>query len=73
MRIWKNLWGAVFYDIGSVAADPWSLSEPGHGIGGGLRYYFPIGPVRVDVAYNPGPLFAASNRWAFHITFGFSY
>ncbi|MFP4384033.1 MAG: outer membrane protein assembly factor [Spirochaetia bacterium] len=73
MRIWQNIWGAVFYDIGSIAEDPWSFAEPGHGVGGGLRYYFPIGPVRVDLAYNPGPLFAASNRWAFHITLGFSY
>ncbi len=72
-RIWQDLWGAVFYDIGSIAASPWSFLTPGHAVGLGLRYYFFIGPVRLDVAYNPGPLFEADRRWAFHIAIGFSY
>lgn len=49
-RVWE---GAVFLDFGEV----WSEEqEPGFGDvrftpGGGVRYFSPIGPIRVDVAY----------------------
>ena len=44
---------------------------PGY-LGDVLRYYLPIGPIRIDVAYNPGELFSQSSRWEFHLAFGFS-
>lgn len=50
-RLPKNFGLAAFADAGQVSGN----SMPGHGklrvgCGGGLRYFTPIGPVRVDVA-----------------------
>ncbi|QDH17679.1 autotransporter assembly complex protein TamA [Swingsia samuiensis] len=50
-RLPKNLGMAAFVDAGQVS----TKSTPGHGTvrvgyGAGVRYYTPIGPVRVDVA-----------------------
>jgi outer membrane protein insertion porin family len=41
---------ALFYDIGNVAADPysWSLTEFNDNWGVGLRLNLPIGPIRLD-------------------------
>ena len=32
----------------------------GKAIGGGVRYHLPIGPLRIDAAYNPGEWCAAT-------------
>jgi outer membrane protein insertion porin family len=45
--------GTVFYDVGNVWAD-WREIDPGEiksGVGLGVRYLSPIGPLRVDVGY----------------------
>lgn len=69
-----NLHGAVFYDGGIVNPGSFDFSGPyGHAIGTGLRYYFPFGPLRFDIAYNPGRRFAADNNFAAHISLGFSF
>ncbi len=50
-RIAQNFGAAVFVDAGEVSNKPDLL--PGNlyfGIGAGMRYYTPIGPVRLDVA-----------------------
>ncbi len=41
---------AVFYDIGNVAADPfsWSMTQFSDNYGIGLRLNLPIGPIRLD-------------------------
>ncbi|MHC4449199.1 MAG: BamA/OMP85 family outer membrane protein [Planctomycetota bacterium] len=73
-RVWKQLHVALFYDVGMVSLDSLMVEgPPGQAIGAGLRYYLPVGPVRVDVGYNPGELFSMSTRWAFHFAFGFSF
>ncbi len=73
-RIWQMLHGALFVDVGQVSLDSFSFDAPlGWGIGAGLRYYTPVGPVRVDAAYNPGDMYAATNRWHMHFSFGFSF
>lgn len=73
-RIWGELHGAVFYDIGLVDPQAWTFKfTPGHGVGAGLRYYLPIGPIRFDAAYNPAELFASTQRWVFHLAVGFSF
>ena len=73
-RLVENLWAAVFYDVGVVSLDPFSFDGAwGHGVGAGLRYHTPVGPIRADVAYNPGRLWGATNRWQLHVGFGFSF
>jgi outer membrane protein assembly complex protein YaeT len=73
-RLRGELYGAAFFDYGTVDVEGFSVrSLPGFGIGVGARYYLPVGPIRFDVAYNPGELFAADARWAFQLAFGFSF
>ncbi len=72
--IWRDLDGALFYDYGTVSPDSWDISSPaGAAIGVGLRYRLPVGPLRLDFAYNPRHRFAASRKWALHLSFGFSF
>ncbi|HTT04382.1 MAG TPA: BamA/TamA family outer membrane protein [Steroidobacteraceae bacterium] len=63
-RVWGNFGLAVFVDAGAVtapgavtAAGTIGSGRYGFGYGGGPRYYTPIGPIRVDVAFplNPPP------------------
>jgi len=50
-RFGKNFGAAVFVDAGAVSGDGHLLQgRPSVGVGGGLRYYTPIGPIRLDVA-----------------------
>ncbi|MDE2295710.1 MAG: BamA/TamA family outer membrane protein [Gammaproteobacteria bacterium] len=50
-RFGKNFGAAVFVDAGQVSASLKLLQNVLRvGIGGGLRYYTPIGPIRIDVA-----------------------
>lgn len=73
-RLWKRLHGAVFYDVGVVSRNALAYEgPPGHAIGAGLRYYLPVGPIRLDFGYNPGRRFAADQPWAIHLSFGFSF
>jgi hypothetical protein len=43
-----------------------------YGIGPGLRYNLPIGPIRVDYGFNPNPR-KDEARGAFHFSFGFAF
>ncbi len=73
-RLRGELYGALFFDYGTLDTEGFSVQGmPGFAIGVGARYYLPVGPIRFDVAYNPGDLFAANARWAFHLAFGFSF
>lgn len=50
-RIWGNFGVASFFDLGQAADTSLPFSGKVHyGTGGGLRYYTPIGAVRLDVA-----------------------
>jgi len=50
-RLWSNFGTAVFVDAGKVTSDPHPFDgRPSVGYGAGLRYYTPIGPIRLDVA-----------------------
>ncbi|MHC4818338.1 MAG: BamA/TamA family outer membrane protein, partial [Planctomycetota bacterium] len=72
--VWREFYGALFYDIGWLSPTSFSVNvPPGQALGIGFRYYLPVGPVRLDIAYNPDRLFAASSRWAFHLAVGFSF
>lgn len=73
-RIKGELYGALFFDYGTIDTEGFSVEGlPGYAVGAGVRYYLPVGPIRFDAAYNPGDLFAANARWAFHLAFGFSF
>ncbi len=49
-----NLRGAVFYDLGNVFSkrSQFALSSLENALGFGLRYRTPMGPVRLDLAWN---------------------
>jgi len=70
--IFGDLDGAVFTDAGTVGH---SVSDGGqlrYGIGSGLRYKLPIGPLRLDYGYNPSPKNGEATG-AFHFSFGFAF
>lgn len=49
---------ALFADAGNIAADAseWAeFKDIRHGYGIGLRYLLPVGPLRLDVGWNPDP------------------
>jgi outer membrane protein insertion porin family len=50
------LWGAIFFDMGNVLDDYDKWFTPNtfsFGVGYGLRLNTPIGPIRLDLAWNP--------------------
>jgi outer membrane protein assembly factor BamA len=65
--------GVLFYDVGNVfrsfaQMEPVALS---HALGFGLSIRTPVGPVRLDLAYNPAPpAITGFTRWNFHINIG---
>lgn len=70
----RELEFATFYDLGTVDPEAWSLGAPwGEGVGTGLRYRTPVGPVRLDGAVNPGSTMGAVDRWAVNLTVGFAF
>ena len=83
--ILKGFGVAAFFDGGQVwrRTSDVSLDNLQFGIGGGIRYESPIGPIRIDVGYKvnpttedlkqfPGGIDNGSNleRWNFHFTIG---
>lgn len=52
-----NLRGVLFFDAGNAFAEGESLdvSKFKMGVGGGLRWASPLGPLRIEWAYNPDP------------------
>lgn len=67
------LHGAVFYDIGNVFRSITDVSQAGwsNSIGFGLRANTPVGPVRLDVGYNPQPPPTKGfSHWNFHFSLG---
>jgi outer membrane protein insertion porin family len=65
-----DLVGAVFFDSGGLGISPFSSFSTG--IGAGLRYNLPVGPLRVDYGVNPSPR-ANQDFGAFHLSFGFAF
>lgn len=61
------LWGAVFVDAGR-AAGSWRDLKPAVGVGVGLRYRSPVGPVKLDLAYGE-----AERRLRLHLTVGLAF
>ena len=61
------LWGAVFVDAGR-AAGSWGELKPALGVGVGLRYRSPVGPVKLDLAYGE-----EDKRLRLHLTVGLAF
>lgn len=61
------LWGAVFVDVGR-AAGRWEDLEPALGVGVGLRYRSPVGPVKLDLAYGE-----EEKQLRLHLTVGLAF
>jgi outer membrane protein assembly factor BamA len=50
------------------------FSEFKFGIGVGLQYLLPVGPIRIDVAYNPDPEeIWTEDTWVFHFSLGMAF
>lgn len=74
-RLVGRVEGALFYDVGNVtpdAADFWDFAGYEQGIGIGLRYLTPVGPIRLDGALNPDPEEGASDG-AIHFSVGMAF
>jgi outer membrane protein insertion porin family len=72
--LYGELLGAVFVDAGNLLPDAResALSDLRYGVGAGLRYNLPIGPMRLDYGVNPSPR-ADEDFGAFHFSFGFAF
>ncbi len=67
--------GALFYDLGNVTPhyeDFWRFKGYAQGIGAGLRYTFPVGPIRLDAAWNPSPD-EGDPDYVVHLSFGMAF
>ena len=62
-----SLFGALFVDAGN-AADRWNELRPVVGVGTGLHYRSPVGPLRLDVAYGIN-----EQRWRLHLSVGVTF
>ncbi|HEY2799002.1 MAG TPA: outer membrane protein assembly factor, partial [Chthoniobacterales bacterium] len=72
--LYGELLGAVFIDAGNLlpnASSP-GLDNMRYGVGVGLRYDLPIGPIRLDYGINPDRR-ADEAFGAFHFSFGFAF
>ena len=66
-RVWGRWSAAAFFDSGN-AFDDFSKLRFKSGVGAGLRWYSPLGPVRIDLAF---PLDDdAPDDWRIHVTLG---
>jgi outer membrane protein insertion porin family len=72
--LWNKVRGTVFFDTGSLSPDGLNIptSNFRNGIGLGLRYALPVGPIRLDVGINPDP--RPHEAWgATNLSFGFAF
>jgi translocation and assembly module TamA len=56
-RFWGDVGGALFVEGGSVSEEVAPVFDEGVQVaaGGGLRYFSPVGPIRVDVGVPVNP------------------
>ena len=72
--VYGELQGAVFFDAGNLLPDASDIgfADMRYGIGVGLRYKLPIGPLRLDYGVNPDRR-DDEDFGAFHFSFGFAF
>lgn len=71
LRLGESFGLVAFADTGLVEEEPFPSFEEklNVGVGGGLRYYSPVGPIRLDVAF-PLDRRAGDNLFEFYISLG---
>lgn len=71
LRFMEDLGLVAFVDTGYVTEEPFpEFSETLHvGVGGGFRYYSPVGPIRFDLAF-PMHRRSGDNLFEFYISLG---
>jgi len=70
--IYNTIIGAAFVDAGSVGASPEDMGPMRFGVGPGLRYASPVGPLRIDVGFNPDRR-TGERHMVIHISFGMAF
>lgn len=65
-RLVGNWWGAMFMDYGDAWTDSVDWKT---GVGVGVRWASPVGPVRFDIAYGPDVVFG-DDKYQFHFSIG---
>ena len=71
--IFSSVGGAVFVDAGQVYRDSQiKFGDIRYGIGTGLRYLSPVGPLRFDIGYNPDKR-KHEHRFSYFITLGYAF
>jgi outer membrane protein insertion porin family len=68
--IYAGVIGAVFFDAGGLGNSPFDNFSTGVGLG--LRYNLPVGPIRIDYGVNPAPR-KNDSFGAFNLSFGFAF
>jgi len=70
--LYGSIIGALFADAGSVGSEPTSMGLMRYGVGPGLRYASPVGPIRIDAGFNPDRR-TGERRMVIHISFGVAF
>jgi len=70
--LYGSLIGALFADAGSVGVSPTTMGLMRYGVGPGLRYASPVGPLRIDVGFNPDRR-TGERHMVINISFGMAF
>ena len=73
--LWGKFQGALFVDAGNVTpdyGDYFDFAGIEYGVGAGLRYLLPLGPVRLDLAHNPNAS-ESEDDWILHVSIGMAF
>jgi outer membrane protein assembly complex protein YaeT len=70
--LYGSIIGAAFADAGSVGDSPSAIGPMRYGVGPGLRYASPVGPLRIDIGFNPDRR-EGERRMVIHISFGMAF
>ena len=73
--IFGSLGGALFVDAGKVWRDMGDINfgDLRYGVGTGVRYLTPVGPIRFDVGYKLDAQRPYEDRVAFFFSLGFPF
>ncbi|MBK8978936.1 MAG: BamA/TamA family outer membrane protein [Planctomycetes bacterium] len=73
-RATRSLEAALFVDAGNLGSDvrDVTLGDLRPALGAGLRWTLPIGPVRVDAAWNPDRQ-PGEREWTVHVSVGYPF